>query len=53
MTLVGVLAWVLRVVLSRENEKRRASAALSEEGGEDVELVGGGKKGESTFYFMT
>jgi cyanate permease len=53
MAFVGVLAWVLRIVLSRENERRR-NAAASQEGGEDIELLDerGIRKGGDTFYFM-
>jgi hypothetical protein len=54
MGLVAVLAWVLRIVLSRENAKRRLANARREEGEEDVELLHGrGGRPAEDFYFMT
>jgi cyanate permease len=53
MTFVAVLAWVLRVVLTRENARRRIENAAREEGQEDVELLqGSGKAARNDFYFM-
>jgi MFS family permease len=53
MTLVAILAWVLRVVLIRENGRRRLENAARAEGEEDVELLDGrGRSVRNDFYFM-
>jgi hypothetical protein len=54
MALVGVLAWVLRMVLEKENGRRRvnALAGLDGLGGEDVELLDERGGSAKEFYFI-
>ncbi|KAF2432591.1 putative MFS transporter [Tothia fuscella] len=54
MALVGVLAWVLRMVLEKENSTRRLKALTGVDGlgGEDVELLDGRERRDKEFYFI-